>query len=122
MESIYPKILRSASELIIKFQPFQETEKVGDLDLIVDIDSNTDEVVGVEIVNLEEQVGGGTLKLESYETLFNGEKWGITYEAEYDVAYVGFIHKPAVSLKTKQAKGSVFLDPKRNVVGIGIEI
>lgn len=122
METGYPKLSRKDSAITIKLSSEKEFGRISNIDFILDVDSKTQELIGIEIVNLVEKTGSKVTRLEDFEGLVDGVKWRISYEPEYDVAYVGFQREEATSSNTKQEKGTVLTNLQGNVLGFVLTI
>lgn len=116
MQTSYPRISKHNSQVVIELSPEKDLVGTSEVDLILDIDKKTKELVGVEIVDLRGQAGNETLTLEKFESTVEEIIWKITYEPEYDIGYVGFKTRKDTSIETRQTSGNIFWNPQGNVV------
>ena len=122
METAYPKISEKGSTVIVKLGSEKEFGRISNVDFVLDVDSKTQELIGIEVVNLLEKTGAKDPILEDFEGLVDGIKWKVSYEPEYDVGYVGFQKEEATSSNTRQKKGIVLINSQKNVVGLEVEL
>ncbi|MFA5793024.1 MAG: hypothetical protein WC897_04110 [Candidatus Gracilibacteria bacterium] len=123
MGTTYPQILGKGSRLIINLLPNQVQERISNLDFVLDVDKKTGNIVGIEIINLKQQSSCGNLQMNDQKVFVDGLTWDISYKDEYDVAYIDFKKNgDPINVKTKQAKGTIYLDTRKNIVGLEIDM
>lgn len=120
MNTNYPKIRRSDSTIEILINSNNVAKKLGDIDLNLDINADTSEPIGIEIINLSEQLNSTQLNLESFEFLNKDSAWELNYDPKYDVGYIGYKPTQHIMAHTKCLKGAVLVDDEFHIVGFEI--
>ena len=73
--------------------------------------------------DLAEQINNSKLELLEIEKQVGNVHWIVTYEPDYDVAYIGFSEKVKnLPLKTKQGRGSILIGKKGQILGFEFNI
>lgn len=88
-----------------------------------DIDPKTHRPVGIEIIDLAEQINNSSLELPEMENYIGDVHWTVSYEPNYDVAYIGFSEKVKnLPVRTKQGKGSVLMGDTNQILGFEFNV
>ena len=119
MEKFSPKIIKDGTSLAVSLQNLEGARRIENIDFILDIDPQNNEAVGIEIINLQGQIGD--YHLESYTGSVSGLNWSVTYDSNDDVAYVGFQKRQIAKTETKQLRGNVLISGDQ-VVGFECKV
>ena len=120
---VYPNITDHQSSVRITLNANSIKSMINGINFNCDIDPKTNQPVGVEIIDLAEQINNSKLELLEIEKQVGNVHWIVTYEPDYDVAYIGFSEKVKnLPLKTKQGRGSILIGKKGQILGFEFNI